>query len=387
MKSIAAVDVLVSGGGIMGMAAAWRMADRGARVRLLELGRCGQGASQAALGALWPPAMVNAGHLQQLHRQSLWDYPHFLQALYRATGRNVPYLRQGKLELFSSEKALAQARQQTAAACEQWPALTPAQADQSPPIDPVMEMLSPAAARTLEPMVECGTLESQLCRWSAQVNVEELIAALRQACISRGVIIEEYTPATRLDTLASRVTGIIADGRTFQAEKYLICTGVWTHLLGQPVAPAVIDPVKGQAMLLQTQRPVLQHIVKRENIFLVPWPDGRILVGSTTEPEAGYDTINTPDGINFLRSGANGVCPALAEATVAKIWAGLRPAGPKRRPVMGKFAQFDNLYICAGHFKIGIGFAPLASQAMADLILDGQCAWDLTPFAPGRMDN
>ncbi len=387
MESVAAVDVLVSGGGIMGMATAWQLADRGARVRLLELGRCGQGASQAALGALWPPAMVNAGYLQQLHRQSLRNYPVFIHALHGTTGRNVSYLRQGKLELFTSEKALIQAREQTAAACAQWPALASMRSDQSPPIGPVMEMLSPAAVHSLEPMVECGTLESQLCRVSAQVNVEELIAALRQACVNRGVIIQEYTPVTRLETCGPRITGVTAHGQTFRAEKYLICTGVWTHLLGQPVMAAAIDPVKGQAMLLQTNQLILRHIVKRDNIFLVPWPNGQILVGSTTEPEAGYDTINTPAGIDFLRNGANGVCPALADATIDKIWAGLRPAGPKRRPVMGKFAEFDNLYICAGHFKIGIGFAPLASEAMAELILKGHCAWDLTPFAPGRISN
>lgn len=387
MESVSAVDVLVAGGGVMGMAAAWRMATRGARVRLLELGRCGQGASQAALGALWPPAMVHAGHLQQLHRQSLWGYPSFLQDLQAATGRNVPYLRQGKLELFTNEKALVQARQQAAAACQQWPSPNAAQTDHSQTSSPVMEMLSPAAARQLEPMVECGSLESQLCRWSAQVNVDELIAALRQACLNSGVMIQEYSPVTRLDTDESRIAGIVAGGQTFRAEKYLFCTGVWTHLLGRPVAPALIDPVKGQAMLLRTGQPILRHIVKRENIFLVPWPDGRILVGSTTEPDAGYDTINTPEGVEFLRSGANGVCPALAEATVDKIWAGLRPAGPKRRPVMGKFAEFENLFICAGHFKIGIGFAPLASQAMADLILTGQSAADLTPFAPGWKEN
>lgn len=387
MGNVAAVDVLVSGGGIMGMAAAWRMAARGARVRLLELGRCGQGASQAALGALWPPAMVNAGHLQQLHRQSLWGYPSFLHDLQTATGRNVPYLRQGKLELFTSEKALVQARGQTAAACEQWPALNAAQTDLSQTSGPVMEMLSPETVRTLEPLVESGVLESQLCRWSAQVNVDELIVALRQACVNSGVIIQEYTPVTRLEASGSRINGITAGGQTLLAEKYLICTGVWTHLLGQPVEPAAIDPVKGQALLLRTSQPILRHIVKRENIFLVPWPDGRILVGSTTEPEAGYDTINTPEGFDFLRSGANGVCPALAGSVVEKIWAGLRPAGPKRRPVMGKFADYENLFICAGHFKIGIGFAPLASQAMADLILTGQSAWDLTPFAPGGKDH
>ena len=376
-------EVLVLGGGVMGLSSAWRMAQRGARVRLLEQGRCGQGASQAALGALWPPAMANAGPLQRLHRQSLWGYKAFLDELELASGKHVPYLRLGKLEMFSSAKALPQAREQVVAACATWPVLDSHESREPTPNSAVMEMLSPAAARDLEPQVESGTLESQICRWSAQVAVDDLLAALRQACMNAGVQILENIQIQRLDSHGDRITGATTGTDRFSADKFLICTGVWTRLLGEPLAPAPIDPVKGQALMLKTRQPVIRHIIKQDKIFLVPWPDGRILVGSTTEPQAGFDTSNTPQGVDFLRSGATNICPSLATASVEKIWAALRPAGPKRRPVMGRLPSFDNLYVCAGHFKIGIGFTPLAATAMTELILDGQSNVEMSEFAPG----
>ncbi len=376
-------DVLVCGGGVMGMTAAWRLAARGAVVELLELGRTGQGASQAALGALWPPAPTGSGQLQQLHRQSLWGYRDFLDELSAGSGLRAPYLRQGKLELYTSQRAVDQARLQVQAACRQWPTANAA-GDAG---TPVMEMLPPAAVAALEPQVAAGAAEGQLCRWSAQVDVDVLLRALREACIRSGVRMSEYSPVSRLESEGSTIRGLISGNNCKKAGKYLLCTGVWTHLLGEPAAAAAIVPVKGQALLLRTKSPLLHHIVKRDRIFLVPWPDGRILVGSTTEPEAGFDQRNTPDGVNFLRQGAAGICPALAEAKVENIWAGLRPSGPKHRPIMGKFPSYDNLYICAGHFKIGIGFAPMAAGLMTDLILTGQCTPDIREFAPAGSTN
>jgi glycine oxidase len=116
-------------------------------------------------------------------------------------------------------------------------------------------------------------------------------------------------------------------------------------------------------------------------IFLVPWQDGRILVGSTTEPEAGFDTTNTAEGIHFLLQGATQIAPALKAAAVERVWAGLRPTGPKHRPVMGKSPAFDNAFVCAGHFKIGIGLAPLAGKFMAELITTGRAEPGMEVFS------
>ncbi|MGC9258777.1 MAG: NAD(P)/FAD-dependent oxidoreductase [Phycisphaerae bacterium] len=367
-------DVAVIGGGVIGLATAWYLAQRKLSVTLLEQGRCGQGASRAALGALWPPPMAHAGAMQQLHRQSLWEYEPFIQSLHAASGLHVDYLRRGKVELLNSEKANRVAVEQAAAANAAWPAVGD---------KPVMEVLSPVATREYEPEIAAAPYGAQLCRWSGQVNVAQLLAALVTACANAGVHIEEGVRIDRLQTSGKRAVTAHAGIKHYAADTFVLCAGIGVPAItaGVEMSPR-ITPAKGQALLLRVRQAVIGHIVKSGKIFLVPWPDGQILVGSTTEPEAGFDVTNTAEGLNFLLHGAMAIVPALKSAVVERVWAGLRPNGPKRRPVIGKSPALDNVFICAGHFKIGVGLAPLSGQLMAELITTGQTCVDISEFTP-----
>ena len=367
-------DVVVIGGGVIGLTTAWYLAQRKLSVTLLEQGRCGHGASRAALGALWPPPMAQARTLQQLHRQSLWEYESFIQSIQEASGLHVDYLRRGKIELLNSEKANSVASEQAVAANATWPPLGD---------HPVMAVLSPAETREYEPEIVAAPYGAQLCRWSGQVNVEQLLAALVIACGNAGVHIEEAVRVERLETVGNRIVTAHAGLKHYAAEKFVICAGIGVSAItaGMKISPP-ITPAKGQALLLRVRQAVIRHIIKREKIFLVPWPDGQILVGSTTEPEAGFDVTNTADGVNFLLHGAMDIVPALKTAVVERMWAGLRPNGPQHRPVIGKSPALDNLFICAGHFKIGVGLAPFSGQLIAELITTGQTRIDISELAP-----
>ncbi len=368
-----ASDVLVIGGGVMGLTTAWQLAQRGVSVTILEQGRCGKAASHAALGALWPPPMARAGALQQLHRKSLWGYEAFVQSLQAASGLHVHYQRRGKVELMNSAEAFHTAAQQCEAANTSWPLLDD---------KPVMELLTSAQARQYEPHISDAPHGAHLCRWSGQVNVDQLLEALVTACMRGGVRILEGMRVDRLECDANRIIAAHSAGQKFVAEKCVLCAGIGMPAIASdaPLSPP-ITPVKGQALLLRVRNEVVTHIVKSGMIFLVPWQDGRILVGSTTEPEAGFDTTNTAEGIHFLLQGATQIVPALKSAVVERVWAGLRPTGPKHRPVMGKSPAFDNVFVCAGHFKIGIGLAPLAAAFMAELITTGRVEPGMEAFA------
>ena len=366
-------DVLVIGGGIIGLTTAWQLAQRGVSVTVLEQGRCMQAASRAALGALWPPPMARANALQQLHRQSLWGYEEFIQSLQEASGLHVHYQRRGKLELLNSDEAFRTAAEQCEVANTSWPALGD---------KPVMELLTTAQIRQYEPHISDAPHGAHLCRWSGQVNVDQLLEALITTCIRCGVRIVEGVRIDHLESDSTRVLAAHAGVQKFVAQNFVLCAGIGlpTITCQRNIAPP-ITPVKGQALLLRVRKEVLTHIVKSGMIFLVPWQDGRILVGSTTEPEAGFDTTNTAEGIDFLLQGATQIASVLKSAAVERVWAGLRPTGPKHRPVMGKSPAFENAFVCAGHFKIGIGMAPLAGKFMAELIITGRAEPGMEAFA------
>ena len=368
--------VVVVGAGVIGLSCAWQLARRGAGVTVFEKGRRGSGASGAALGALWPPAARHEGTLQKLHRESLWQFQEFVRQVQDASGLRISYLRQGKLELLASPRAVAQAEAETVAANASWPPLEDGR--------PVMEVLTRRQALALAPQVQTREYGATLCRRTAQVDMAELLAGLTQACQRAGVEIYEATAVERLALQPGQVAGVYVHGELKPASAVLLCAGVETGGLGGTVsALAPIKPIKGQALLLRSQAPLLDQIVKSGKIFVVPWPDGRLLVGSTTEPQAGFDLANTAEGVAWLLQGAAEICPKLKATKLERIWAGLRPAGPGKRPIMGIFPGVPNLYICGGHYKTGVGMAPLVGEWMAQLILTGRMEPHLGEFAPG----
>jgi len=375
------MKIIVIGAGVIGMACAWRLAAAGAQVELLESRDCGQGATLGALGALWPASPLALGPLQELHRASLWQFEAFAAELSAAAGLPVTFRRQGRLELLNSEKAAARAAVEAPAACARWPAFAGAL--------PVMELLTPAQIAARWPQLAPARHAGLLCRATAQVSVPELVAALCAACAKAGVILYSHTPAVALEIRGDRVAGVRTAQGLLEADAVLAATGAWTALFAPELASiAPIRPAKGQGIALKTPAGVrLETIVKSGSIYLIPWhteAGGEILVGSTTEPEADFDETPTPAARETLLAGAAGIVPALRNAVVLRHWAGLRPQNPAKRhpPIMGPHPKIANLYVCAGHFKTGIGLAPRVSRLMCESILDGALAQALTPFCP-----
>jgi glycine oxidase len=250
-----------------------------------------------------------------------------------------------------------------------------------------MEVLEPALLAARWPQLAPAAHPALLCRATAQVRVAQLVAALQAACASAGVILRAHTPAAALPMSGARVRGVRAAEKLIEADVVLVAAGAWSALLAPEVAAvAPLRPAKGQGLALRIPHGLrLETIVKAESIYLIPWSDsGEILVGSTTEPEAGFDETPTPAARAILLAGAAGIVPGLKGAIVLRHWSGLRPQNPAQRhpPIMGPHPNIANLFFCTGHFKTGIGLAPLVSRAMAESILSGTLAPQLTPFCP-----
>lgn len=358
------MNVLIIGGGAIGLSCAWRLAQGGASVTLLEQRTCGAGASTAALGALWPPSPLAAGPLQQWHRACLRAFPEFLRELQQAAAIPIPLQQTGRLELLTTADAAARAPREVHTACTQWsdwPGLT----------GPPMELLDEPAARRLLPGI-AAPFGAIRCNVTAHVDVHALVAALRAAALSAGVILLEHTHAQRLVTRDGRIQAAESTRGLHPADALLLTAGAWTSLLpGLPSPFPEIRPAKGQGLALRAPSDFrLPCILKRGPVYLVPWlSQNEILVGSTTEPEAAFDESPTAAARELLASSAADLLPALRDADILRHWTGLRPDAPRHRPILKRIPEFENLWLCAGHYKTGIGMANESAHLMTRAIL------------------
>lgn len=367
-------DIVVVGGGVIGLTCAWRLAQAGMTVRVLERDAVGSGASGACLGALVPATATMHGPHQMLQRASLGMFPDFAAELRDAADIDIGYVRCGLLDILHNADRRRNAVKEAQGAVAEWPAVGDG---------PVMEILSNEEAVLLEPQARFDAEGVRHCRASAQVDVARLLEALRTACGRHGVAIREGAAVTGVDIHAGRVRGVLCGENHLAAGAVLVAAGAWTPALGPVVARhAPIQPVKGQALLLRTAGGLFTHIIKRRRAYVLPRRGGHVLVGSTTEPEAGFDRRNTAAGVAALTAGALDLVPALGEAALVRTWAGLRPESRTHRPVLGAIPEVDGLFVAAGHYKTGVATAPLTGQIMAQLIAGGRCIYDAAPFAP-----
>jgi glycine oxidase len=285
--------------------------------------------------------------------------------------------RLGRLELLNSTKAEVRAREEAAWANAHWPRF-----DRD---SPTMEVVEARFLQEVESCVGVQKFGGLLCRATAQVRVAELVAALRAACEKRGVVIREGVKAHRMEVTGERVDGVVCEGGKVVGDAYLVTAGAWSAMLGREVADvAPMVPAKGQGLALRRPAGVtLGRIVKMGTTYVIPW-DEEILVGSTTEPEAGFDEAPTEAGREKLLAGAEAIVPGLQGAEVLRHWAGLRPENPEKPhpPVMGVHPRISNLYVCTGHYKTGIGLAPLVSMDMSTMVVERRSTSRLAPFHP-----
>ncbi len=343
-------DVIVVGGGLIGMLSARELALAGVRVTLFERRATGQESSWAGGGILSPlypwryPAAVN-----DLARWSQAVYPELLARLHRDTGIDPEYLPCGLLMLDADQQAAA----------GEWARAYPAR----------LCLLENAELRAEEPELAPHWQQGSLFPELGQVRNPRLVAAARADLLRLGVNLHEQTPVTELLLRAGQVCGVRGGDRTWSAPRVVLAGGAWSAgLLPPPLLTPPVRPVRGQMMLYRIAPGRIRHIVLCGGHYVIPRRDGHLLVGSTLE-EVGFDKQITAAARAELSARAAALFPFLRGESPVQHWAGLRPGSPQGIPCIAEHPEVTGLFINAGHYRNGVVMGPASARLLADLVL------------------
>ena len=348
-------DVIVIGGGIIGLSLSITLRKRGASVLVVERGEPGREASHAAGGMLVDCLLETSPALQSLAMASARMYPEFAHELEVESGMKVDLRDFGTILVLSREQL------------------------QGAP-EFVAGNVLPGDLDDMEPALVSTKANAVYLR-ERSIDPRALTAAALKTAKARSVDFSSRDPVTTVDETDGRVTGVTTAKTSFLAPKVVNCAGAWSGQIGPHAFPT--RPVKGQMLcLVMHPRKLLKHVVRTPEVYLIPRSDGRLLVGATVE-EAGFDKRTVPDTIQRLHRAALKLVPKLADAKILEDWAGLRPGTPDNLPILGATST-PGYYAATGHFRDGILLAPITAQVMADVIEGRRPEHDLTPFSPSR---
>jgi glycine oxidase len=354
-------DVIVTGGGVIGLSLAWELRKRGAWVLVLEKGELGCEASRAAGGMLaWcDPHLPEP--VRALARLSASCYGDFVREIEEASGLSVDLRRNGTVVIEEG---------------------SPAAFAQDCRTISLMELAE------LEPALNPASTHLQLWpEWS--VDPRRLMDALAAACRVRDVETTTGVTITGITSENGRASGVqttsLQTGRgNFSAAQVVNCAGAWAGQIecGLEPSPSPTRPIKGQMLALEAEPQLLHHVIRSPEVYLIPRSDGVIVVGATVE-DAGFDKETHPAAIDRLRHAAVKLVPKLASARLREAWAGLRPGSPDNLPVLGE-TSLPGYFIASGHFRDGILLAPGTSRVMDKILHGERLEDDFAALSPNR---
>ena len=367
-------DVVVVGAGVIGLACAWRVAERGLSVVVLERHEPGSGASGVAAGLLAPVTEVEFGEeallRANLEAAALW--PRFAAELRRRSRSDTGYTRSGALVVAADRDDAEELRRLHAL-------------QRSLELD--VEWLSGRECRRLEPGLSPRVGGGVLARGDHHVDPSAVVLALAAALEREGGELARGVAAASLELGDAGVRGVRLDGgATVAAGHVVVAAGPWSaQLAGVPETERPpVRPVKGQILSLRgpAGRPLAERLVRTPRCYVVSRRDGRVVIGATVE-ERGFDTRVTGEGVLRLLEAAWEVLPDVAELEWLGARAGLRPGTPDNAPAVGAGAV-EGLVWATGHYRNGVLLAPLTAIGVADLVSDREPPAVIAALAPGR---
>lgn len=329
-------DVVIVGGGVIGLSVAWEVRKRGASVVVVERGELGGEASSAAGGMLaWcDPHLPEAA--RGLALLSAECYGELIGEIEAASGLGVDLRRFGTIAVGEGGAGTFVSE------CRE---------------------LDAEELAELEPGLRTKSREAQWWpEWS--VDPRRLMKSLIGACRARGVEMVTGVEVSEIATSGGRAVGVKSSQGELLGRAVVNCAGAWAGTIRCEEFRAPTRPVKGQMLALEASG--LRHVVRSPEVYLVPRSDGLVVVGATVE-EAGFDKVVHPDAIEKLRQLAIELVAELAEAPVRESWAGLRPGSEDGAPIVGE-TSLPGYFVACAHFRDGILLAPATGRVVAGLV-------------------
>jgi glycine oxidase len=343
---------------VIGLCCAWRLAQDGAKTIVLDRAEPPAGATRVAAGMLAPIGELAFGE-PELLRMTIAAaelYPDFVAKLEAASGLASGYARHGALHIALDRDEAAELRRVH---------------DLQRSLGLGAEWLPPRRCRALEPGLTPSFNGGVHAPEEAAIDPRRMTAALLAALADAGVEVRSGADVVAPILGDERLEGVrTGSGEELLADKVVLATGAWAGAeswLPEPARPPV-RPVKGEILELRSSEgeAPCERIVASERVYLVPRPDGRLIVGATSE-ERGFDATVTAGGVHELLREAYRLLPDVAEMELVEAMAGLRPGTPDNLPLIGPGA-LDGLMLACGHYRNGILLAPITGNAIAGLL-------------------
>lgn len=361
-------DVIIVGGGVIGLSVARELAVQGKSVLVLDRGNPRDATSWAAAGMLAPQSEADAASpFFDLCLASARLYRDWANHLHEESGVDPEYADSGLLYVASTEDALCRLKRTM-----EWQQSMGLKA----------ELLSPETTARLEPRLTLPIAGAVLMPDECHVTPRRLLEALSGACTAKGIEIRSGVRVLEVLNEGRRVAGVRTSNERFAAPRVVIASGVRSPEIGG-LSPAIpVAPRKGQILSLSSDPRTFTRMLRWDHAYLVPRRNGELIVGATNE-DAGFDRSITPAGVGLLLQHAQQLSRDLSNLPIGEIWTGLRPATPDGLPVIGRGAVEGLLY-ATGHYRNGILLAPITAASIASLMHDRPVPVNLEPFAPSR---
>jgi len=365
-------DAIVVGGGVIGLSSAWRAAQAGLHVCVLERDDARASATRAAAGIIAPDTEAEPGReaLLPLAHRSAELYPAFAAELEAEAGIDIGYARCGTVFAAFDRDEIEIVRREYDLQIRY--GLAPL-------------WLGGSECRSVEPGLATTCAGGLFASHEAQVDPRRLLAALEIALAAAGGELRRGAEVVRGVHEGGRLRGVVTrDGVTVRAERVLLAAGAWAAACPLGAERLPVRPLKGQAVRLRAragERPA-ERIVRAERVYVVPRASGEVVVGATME-EQGFDARVTAGAVHELLREAYRALPEIAELELVEAAAGFRPATPDNSPLIGEWGD-EGLLVATGHYRNGILLAPVTAAAAGALLTGAPPPPEAEPFAPAR---